>query len=1613
MTYSIETQNQLLKVAEPVTGTPFSLHYQSDRTPSQSRRSVTIPLSDATVPRSLERIELQIEIAGQSLIESFSPDPDQQYTFTWNGRDAYGREVQGVREAHVRVGYVYQGVYQQPSDTDRSFAQASGAPIPGSQARQEVTRWREWSVPLGTPWDATAQGLGGWSLDVHHAYDPVNRRFFGGDGSWRNAVDIGETVQIIAGTGLPGDAGDGGPATEAEFSALGVDVTDDGTVYIADTFNHRVRRVATDGTVTTVVGTGDQGRRGDGGPATNARLNFPSDLAVAPDDTLYIADTGSNRVRRVTPDGRIDTVAGLPNPPGDSLIEVEEGTSLGTLLRGVADNLEPFNDVPATTAQLVGPHSVVIGPNGDLYVADAIRVYVVDAAEIITTRTDLLASASSLRDADIDAIIDDVVTVLERTVGDLLGREERRAIRDGLSVVPIDIAVSQAGDLYILGLEGDYADFEILSDIEQATVVLRVGSDGMIERVAGGGELTGGEGDGGSATETRIIGSAVATAPDGTLYIGAGDRVYRADPNGRIFTAAGGNTDLDALVTPAPETDQANPDTREAGLVELLSVFQSGLLATQLPGGALRLVAAPDGTLYFTPTVASYVLRLASAFPSIAPEEIVIAAEDGRELYVFDSDGRHQRTLDALTGADRYAFAYTDAGVLASVTDGDGNVTRIERGGDGTPRAIVSPLGRRTTLRLDADGMLTSVSNPAGEAVQFAYASGGLLAEQTDQKGYATRFEYDEGLLIARIDVAGGRTDFVRTQTENGYEVRKVSPSLRESRYQVERLPDATRRRIDTCCSGLETITEFGINDEVQRTAFSDGLTVERKFVSDPFFGMQAPLPGQTTVTTPNGLTVATTLTRSVEETDGSIESLTDTLTVNGREVLNTYDGGTRTFTTTSPEGRTSTMAVDEQSRVTRLQVAGLAPTDLTYDDRGRLSSIVVGPGDDVRTLTFAYDDRGNLQSVTAPDGYEASIEYDETNQVQVQMLPGGRTIRYDYDINGDLIGLTPPGRPKHGFTYTQRGDLTQYEPPAVHGDESTTYEYDDDGLLMRVDRPDGQAIEIAYDSGKRPTAVTLGRGDIEFTYDPTTGHIQQVTAPDGGTLTYTYDGALPISATWDGSIRGSVEWNYDNELRLAGETVDGHEVRYEYDGDGLLVKAGDLTLARDGETGRITRTSVESVSETWTHTTFGEVASYTATIGESTVYAVKYEYDNLGRIVEKNETVDGETHTLAYGYDAAGRLVHVERDSQSVSIYEYDANGNRRRYTTSEGTTTGSYDDQDRLLTYGDATHTYTANGELRTKTDAAGTITYEYDEIGNLLSVELPDGTIIEYIIDGRNRRVGKKVNGMLVQNLLYTDLLNPVAELDKAGNAVKRFVYGTRTNTPDYVLTSQRVYRIITDQIGSPRIIVDAKNGSIIQRIDYDEFGTVVRDTNPGFQPFGFAGGLYDPDTGLIRFGARDYDSVSGRWLSKDPSGIWPGNFNQYQYADNNPVTMIDTTGQAPAPGYNWCGPGNRTTEDGAALPPTNKLDEACMFHDLEYLMCGVSADDVNLSDPGQGHAPSCQDTADDKLCKVAEEFKLDDNHCIIDQVVRDMAKFLFCDPPLPPSIESPRSGPVPMP
>jgi RHS repeat-associated protein len=752
-----------------------------------------------------------------------------------------------------------------------------------------------------------------------------------------------------------------------------------------------------------------------------------------------------------------------------------------------------------------------------------------------------------------------------------------------------------------------------------------------------------------------------------------------------------------------------------------------------------------------------------------------------------------------------------------------------------------------------------------------------------------------------------------------------------------------------------------------------NGSTWSNVAAPDPRFGRLSPIDAPSRISTPGGRVTPTTRQRTASRANPadflSLTQQVETTTVNGKIHRTTYTQADRSYVRTSPANRQIRLTIDDRGRPLSEEPTGLAKTSYEYDAAGRLLRLVQGAAVDARMTEFFYDTSGWVDRVRDPLGRDTTFVRDNDGHVLQQTLPGSRVVAFGYDANGNVILVQPPGKPSHGFDYNPVNLMSAYDPPPLASvlDESTAYSYDLDRNITMVHRPDALEIGFQYDTAGRlsymdlPASYGVPAEAISLSYAATTGQLATVNHSGGVGITYGYDGFLVTSETVSGlgSAPIVLSRGYDADFRLTSETVSGSPaVGFGYDADSLLTSAGALTLNRSALNGLLTGTSLGVVTDARTYNAFAEPASYVARVSGGNVFETIFTRDKLGRITQKAETVDGVTTVFDYNYDDAGRLELVEKDGTQVSAYGYDLNGNRIEAFTSFPNVTSvsaTYDDQDRLLTYGAAAFTYTDNGELRTKTENGGTTSYAYDVMGNLRIVDLPDGTHIEYLVDGRGRRVGKKVNGTLVQAFVYGSQLAPVAELNGGGNVVSRFVFGTKVNVAEYVVKGSTTYRLITDHLGSPRLVINAATGSIVQRIDYDEWGNVLADTNPGFQPFGFAGGLFDRDTGRVRFGARDYDARLGRWTAKDPISFAGGDTSLYQYAFAAPVDVADPAGRTPIPGYNWCGPGNRRRpKRGCAggeedLPPVNQTDSCCMAHDRCYERAGASAGHQNIRDP----------------------------------------------------------------
>jgi RHS repeat-associated protein len=1442
----IGMQDQRLSENVDIVGTRFFLRYDSTRPRGTvANYTARIPLSGATMPGPVKRIEMTVTIAGQVHDFTFPNQPDQVTTFTWDGNDAYGRAVAGQQEATIDIGNVYDGVYQNIA----SFGyNGNGVPITVNTL-QEITVHRVQRLTLGS-YAAPAESLGGWSLSVNHAYDAAGKTLYQGDGVQRKVETVSNGIETFAG-GLRGFAGDGGPISGARFTdPYGLAFAPDGTLYVADAGNSMIRKVSPDGVITRFAGTFGTGCNpsnfpcGDGGPALNATPGGLIRVGVARDGSVYMG--GGRHLWKVTSDGMFHRVAGqgLDGFSGDG----------GQARNAAISNATRF----------------ALAADGSVYLSDMLnqRIRRIDPNGIITT----IAG-----------------TGVAGFAGD--GGPATQAQLN----YPGDIVAAPDGNVYFVDQDNNR--------------IRKIGPDGIISTFAGTGTF-GSSPDGLAALQTNFIfraanqieSSSLALGPEGSIYVASytfpsGGRIRRITPDGIVKGVSGNNSS--AAGTPA-----------------------EGSPALGQPMRLASFALAPDRSIY---TVGGFtfdfsecrIWRISAPLPDFDGGNIAIPSLDGSELYRFDPQGRHLNTMSTYTGATLYTFNYDPAGRLTSVVDGDNNTTTIERNGSGDPTGIRSPLNHVTAFTRDANGYLATITNPNNEVQQFTYSTGGLLLTKRDPRNKLNTFTYNAlGHLTRDDDPFTGFQTLSRVDAGANFTVTHGTALGRQTAYQVNFLANSDRQRLNTRPDGTQFSLVEGADGKYTRTE-ADGTANVAMLGGDPRWKLRSPIIASTTITTPAVNYVRGFARSAVLATAGdplSMTTQTDTITVNGRTATRAYNTATRTFTFTSPQNRQALTTIDSQNRVTAFTFANLAPFAFGYDSRGRLSSVVKGTGGSSRSFGFIYNvSTGFLSSVVNPLNETTSYTRDLAGRTTVKTLADSRNIGFGYDLNGNLSAVTPPGRPTHSFTYNELNRPATYTAPSVGGASTTSWDYNLDRQLIRVTRPDALQINLGYNATDgRLATISVPNGTFGISYNATTGKVSSVSAPGGGTVSYLYDGFALTRQTWTGAVAGNVGRTFDSSFRLSTETVNGaNSVSFTYDNDDRLTAAGSLTLTRDPTNGLLTGTTLGSVNDSYAYTNgFGEATHYTARFNTTPFYDVDYTFDKLGRIMQKIEAIGGTTTTYVYGYDTTGRFrtVTVNGAPQPLVTYNYGPNNNRDSVNVGGSLTNGTYDNQDRMTAYGNATYAYTLNGELQSKIQGGGTTTYNYDVLGNLRGVTLPSGTQIDYVIDGQNRRIGKRVNGSLVQGLLYKDQLKPVAELDGSNNLVSRFVYGSRRNTPDYMIKGGTTYRMITDQVGSVRLVVDVSTGTIAQRIDYDEFGVVLNDTNPGFQPFGFAGGTYDPQTKLTRFGARDYDAETGRWTTKDPILFRGRDTNLYNYAFSDPINRVDPTGLAPCPdGPGGGGPG----------------------------------------------------------------------------------------------------------
>jgi RHS repeat-associated protein len=1382
----VEQRSRVFHEDIPIPGTNMRLHYTSSRTSGYKPGVITIPASGDTVPESLQKIIVQVNVAGKTFELELPPAPNQVAEFEWDGFDHMGRGTSGTVVAYVKIGFVYKGVYYVPGRFGPAFGQPGQYPftIP---SRQEVTLWQYGSVPIARSAGVLAEG---WTLSEHHQLSPLNPGIlFKGDGTTsKNNVRV---IDKIAGNGIAGFSGDGGPATEARINYVTAIETDAaGNLYICDYINGRIRKVDSDGTISTasyegdphdvtvdsagnlytarhlnsevrkrstdgawirIAGTGRAGYSGDGGPAVNAQINYPKAVEIDASGNLYIADTYNHRIRKIDTAGIITTVAG-------------NGT------RGHSGD-----GGSAIQAQITYPSDIVIDAAGNLFIAEGAYIRKVDNSGIITT----MAGDGGWTN------LDDGVPATQASLDEISG-----------------LAVDAWGNLY-------------LTEIWNNHRVRKIDTLGIITTIAGG--VRGGySGDGGPAAD------ALLDRPTDVAVDAAGN-IYISDWNNY----------------------------------------------------RIRKVSTPSARLTAT----------------MSESDFAFTEENGTG-FIMSSAGLHKKTIDLNSGVSLYEFIYDEESNLLYIIDQFENTISIERNASGMPIAIISPDGIRTGLSIDANNHLNRVTYADGSAYEIEYTTDGLMKAEIEPAGNRFEHKFDgQGRLKDVLDEEGGRWTYSRASDEKGGIMTEVLSAEGNITAFFDHT-DSTGKYTSQITDPTGTVTQFvQSGDELTvNKSLPCGIDLEYIYDLDPEYKYR--YLKELTERTPAGLERVTTTDKSYTDTDANDipDLISETFTVNGKVTHLQKNTLLAQEAITSPEGRTTTSHYDPATLlVESVSVPGLHPTTYGYDSRGRLTSITTN----TRQSAFTYNVEGFLGSVTDPEGHKISYEYDPVGRMTGINRPDGNFIDFSYDANGNMTVLLNPAGTEHKFGYNRVNRNSSYMTP-LSG--TYTYVYDKDRRLIQTIFPSGTQISNIYENGRLVQTQTPD-GNIDYSYLCGT-KIGSITK-GAESINYGYDGKLITFETLSGILSQSLSYTYNDDFNVSTFSYAGSTVNYAYDNDGLLTGSGAYSISRNPENGLPEQISGGALNLIRAFNGYGEVDGQDVNVGSRAVSSWDLTRDNNGRIIQKTEIVGGITANYVYTYDLMGRLLTVIKDDALVEEYHYDANGTRNyELNALRGISDRNfkYSEEDHLLIAGDMLYEYDTDGFLTNKTNltnATDKTYYAYSSSGELLSVNLPDGRIIEYIHDPLGRRIAKKIGGVIVEKYLWQGMTRLLAVYDGADNLLMRFEYAD-DRMPIAVATEGVIYYLGYDPVGSLRVVADSA-GNVVKRINYDSFGSIISDTNEAFKiPIGFAGGLHDRDTGLVRFGFRDYDPNVGRWTAKDPIFFVSGDTDLYGYVLNDPVNWIDPLG-----------------------------------------------------------------------------------------------------------------------
>lgn len=795
--------------------------------------------------------------------------------------------------------------------------------------------------------------------------------------------------------------------------------------------------------------------------------------------------------------------------------------------------------------------------------------------------------------------------------------------------------------------------------------------------------------------------------------------------------------------------------------------------------------------------------------------------QGGTSSYTYDTSGNVSKITNALNKAS--SFTYDPMGCLTGVTDPLGLTTHYTYDDLGRLTRTDSPDGSYERILLDGDDRIVSKINANGGSTSYTYDGCSRVVSITDPMGYKSTMSYDAaGNRTRESDPEGIYTDYTYDKDN-----RMVTAS--------DPLGNTYAYHYDSCGNMTEIVHPMGHSD------FQTYDALNRK-----------------------------TCWGKREISGGSNENVTSC----------TYDSLGNVVSQTDPMGNTTTNQYNRDNKLTQVTLPLNCITSYTYDKCGRLISKTNANG---HVTTYTYDKLGENLSECQPGGYTTQYTYDADGRLSSKRDPNNKTINYSYDSLSHMIGKMYPDIAGVTYTYDAMGHcLTMRDTLGI-----SYYQYDKDGRLVeaidcchnKLDytyykngqiktlNPSFGSQAYEYDGAGRLNAETDFQGNrITFAYDGD-GKTTNVSYPQGGTLTYTYNNLDQIS---------NVNCNSSSTVNCT--------LAYKYDANGNVTEA-------IGNTSNNNLYKYFKYDHIYTYDQLNRLIKYLANYYNQ-YKETRYTYDNIGNILVK-WNFDGTYHfdESDYTYDSADRMVSEKPVGVPGTSYTftYDNNGNQIKTTATaqDGAITNytyTYDYENNLTSrdYPGSYRGYKTNNYY----NGAKQLVHTVNSIINPVSGTVVGGDSTYFQYDGSSQAIADR-DGAGAVTASYSR--TPTGKLIST-NQFKCYLENNSVPVRDN-------FYIFPDQIGST-LYMYGKTTQCYGCFQYDDSGIMTQGV-AGMR-FTFTGAPYFSSIGLYQMGARFYDPSTRRFITRDTyrGNIYqPWTQNLYTYCNNNPINFIDPTGHAP--------------------------------------------------------------------------------------------------------------------